>query len=418
MPIATAAVAGSVGWSHPAKLYPQPAASAAVHPVLAALQKSLEYVSAHQSSQLPRSLLSGSQTARPSGGPPRRQTSATMRRKLAALDAMHATPAQAAAYAAARVDDSPTATATHFTLPPSILPASAREYARPPVTNFIATLPTTASAGSQRQWETLIFPSANPAVDDGNGGGGEGEVKRLASWFDDAWAQLEVKAQTQALKEKRAQAIEEKVGGGGADGPSSLHATGVDPNSPSAMASTALSPAALHALDLSREKLCFMVFHELLRHVTGASRRRGALLEKVWMAHQRLTEHRISHRISEVIGLSESNSHQALQRLTARFEELLRGEKAQLMKTGVDMTYLQAELEAKERIIANLHEENDKDLLYSNQIVCHKVRRRRERTCVSSVLLSVFTPADVLLSLSGVPFSLLCCSLENRRWPS
>ena len=331
---------------------------------------------------------------------PRRPTSASLRRKLQALEPRSMTArtnpsshhhaggthgngsSRSGSRAHSRHDSSDMANnrSRHTGLPPSILPASAYEYTRLPPTNFIVALPQLAANGEQRDWETLTFPSANPAISTGVSGG-ELEVDKLTSWFDHTWTQLEQNVQLRAVKAKRAQMRLAGREYQSIDGDLNPALTNPDEKSSSSSliashdptaATPILSPAMLHELDLAREKLCFIVFHELLRHVTGTCRRRGALLEKIWMSHQRLTERRLAYRMDEIIATSEANSQRTIQRMTNEFEEILRREKATQIQSQVDATYLNAELEAKERIIHNLQQENDKDLLYSNQIVCHK----------------------------------------------
>jgi hypothetical protein len=310
-----------------------------------------------------------------------RQSSAAMRRKFESLQ--HAQQPLSPAHAAALADC--TTADGGGVVPdvlPSLLPASARVYTRPPLTNFVVSLNSMPSSSPNRQWEQLSFPSPIPPSD--GTPANEAEVNRLSEWFEQAWITLEQNTQKAAAKEKKEQArkiaqqqaieraqlnpndsTDNNRNSNIAEEEKSLIASGSNTNA-------SLSPSLLHNLDVNREKLIYIVFHELLRHITATCRRRGALLEKVWSLQHRISESKTSYRLSEIISLTDEYSKMQLEKITNQCNQLVRAEHAKAIRLGVDLTYSQSILDSKNRIISNLSEENDKDLLYSNQQVCIK----------------------------------------------
>lgn len=168
----------------------------------------------------------------------------------------------------------------------SLIPRSDYRFDREPPALYVSQLDERSSVGNVHSWDAPLFPSQQPDT--------EQEIKQLTQWFDAAWIKISEQYNRSSGEKKD----------------------------------------VVHA-DSAREQLCFVAYHELLRHVTAHSRARGTLLERVWREWQLLVNRRINHRIDSAMVILEKQYEDKLQTVTQSLHKRLEQALAEKIATKV-----------------------------------------------------------------------------------
>ena len=136
--------------------------------------------------------------------------------------------------------------------------------------------------------------------------------------------------------------------------------------------SNSLNSNSKSAIISQQIQLCHLAWHELIRHIHALSPSHACFASELLDRYSAsLTSHmndRITHTINDV----NSYYSQLYAKNLVKIQEKLLHRREETQTSEAALQYALSELDAKSTLIRCLQIENDKDLLYSNQIVCSK----------------------------------------------